>query len=384
MSWIDGVIAAVVVLAAFRGRATGALRQVGNWVGFATGFIIGTWCAPPLAHHVSSATWRPLTAIGIVVVVSFLGAAFGRLCGGAAHHSLRQMHLGSLDASVGAGIGVISTLLSCWLLAGVLVNAPWFSLAGGISQSKILVALDHVMPPVPTIEAKLAGLFRGADFPSVFADIVAPSVPTVTTPSNDVTTQQVGDRSPAVVKVIASGACGASHEGTAFVIGRNEVVTNAHVVAGASMVRVNGQRAHVRLVDIRDDLAVLSVSTGTLPVLQLIDPPARGTATAVVGYPLDGPLTVTPSAFAGLITASSRDLYGGATFDRSLAVLNAKVQPGNSGSPVFVGGRVIGIVVSRSTSQTDIAYALPSAVIRADLVKVNFTASVSTGACLAN
>ena len=384
MSWIDGVIAAVVVLAAFRGRATGALRQVGNWVGFATGFIIGTWCAPPLAHHLSSTTWRPLAAIGTVVVVSFLGAALGRLCGRAAHHSLRQMHLGSLDASVGAGVGVVSALLSCWLIAGVLVNAPWFSLAGGISQSKILVALDHVMPPVPTIEAKLTGLFRGADFPSVFADIVAPSVPTVTTPSSGVTSLQVGNRSAAVLKVIASGACGASHEGTAFVVGRNEVVTNAHVIAGASMVRVNGQRAQVRLVDIRDDLAVLSVPTGTLPVLQLIDPPARGTATAVVGYPLDWPLTLTPSAFAGVITARSRDLYDGATFDRSLAVLNAAVQPGNSGSPVFAAGRVIGIVVSRSTSQTDIAYGVPSAVIRADLAKVNLAAAVSTGACLAN
>jgi len=384
VSWIDGVIAAVVVLAAFRGRATGALRQIGNWVGFATGFILGTWCAPPLAHQLSSTTWRPLAAIGTVVVFSFLGAAFGRLCGGAAHHSLHQMHLGSLDASVGAGVGVVSALLSCWLLAGVLVNAPWFSLAGGISQSKILVALDHVMPPVPTIEAKVAALFRGADFPSIFADIVAPSVPTVTTPSNDLTAQQVGAQSAAVVKVIASGACGASHEGTAFVIGRNEVVTNAHVIAGATLVRVNGQRAQVRLIDIRDDLAVLSVSTGTPPVLQLINPPARGTATAVVGYPLNGPLTTTPSAFAGLITARSRDLYGGPTFDRSLLVLNASVQPGNSGSPVFVDGRVIGIVVSRSTSQDSTAYAVPSAVIRADLAKVNFAATVSTGACIAN
>ncbi len=384
MSWIDGVIAAVVVLAAFRGRATGALRQIGNWVGFATGFILGTWCAPPLAHHLSSTTWRPLAAIGIVVVFSFMGAAFGRLCGGAAHHSLHQMHLGSLDASVGAGVGVISALLSCWLLAGVLVNAPWFSLAGGISQSKILVALDHVMPPVPTIEAKVATLFRGADFPSVFADIVAPSVPTVTTPASDVTTQQVGARSAAVVKVIASGACGASHEGTAFVVGRNEVVTNAHVIAGATMVRVDGQRAQVRLIDIRDDLAVLSVATGSRPILEFVDPPARGTASAVVGFPLDGPLTTTPSAVAGLITARSRDLYGGPTFDRSLLVLNASVQPGNSGSPVFVSGRVIGIVVSRSTSQDTTAYAVPSAVIRADLATVNFAATVSTGACIAN
>lgn len=384
MSWIDGVIAAVVVLAAFRGRATGALRQIGNWVGFATGFILGTWCAPPLAHHLSSTTWRPLAAIGIVVVFSFMGAAFGRLCGGAAHHSLHQMHLGSLDASVGAGVGVVSALLSCWLLAGVLVNAPWFSLAGGISQSKILVALDHVMPPVPTIEAKVATLFRGADFPSVFADIVAPSVPTVTTPANDVATQQVGARSAAVVKVIASGACGASHEGTAFVVGRNEVVTNAHVIAGATMVRVDGQRAQVRLIDIRDDLAVLSVATGSRPILEFVDPPARGTASAVVGFPLDGPLTTTPSAVAGLITARSRDLYGGPTFDRSLLVLNASVQPGNSGSPVFVSGRVIGIVVSRSTSQDTTAYAVPSAVIRADLATVNFAATVSTGACIAN
>lgn len=384
MSWVDGVIAAFVVLAAFRGRATGALRQIGNWVGFATGFIVGTWIAPQLAHRVSSTTWRPLTAIGIVVVVSFLGAGLGRMVGGAAHHSLHQMHLGSLDASVGAGIGVVSALLSCWLLAGVLVNAPWFSLAGGISQSKILIALDHVMPPVPTIEAKVGALFRSADFPSVFADVVAPTVPSVTTPSSAATGVHVAGRDQSVLKVLAMGACGSSHEGTGFVVSNNEVVTNAHVIAGATIVTVNGRRAVVRFVDPRDDVAVLSVETGGRPVVSFSAPPARGAATAVIGFPLDGPLRITPSAYAGSVRALSRDIYGGATFTRDLLVLNAAVQPGNSGSPVLLFGRAIGVVVSRSTSDNTTAYAIPAAVVQADLAKVNLATSVSTGACIAN
>ena len=381
MSWVDLFIAVTVVAAAFRGRATGALRQVGNLIGLATGFILGTWFAPSLAHHINSSTWRPLVAIGLVVVATSLGAAAGQLCGAAANKSLRQLRLGALDASVGAGLGVVSALVSCWLVAGLLVNTSWIAVASGINDSKVIVALDRIMPPVPSVEAKLVSLFRSADFPSVFAQVVSPTVPNVVTPSHSVSSAQVGTAANSVFKVIALGACGSGHEGTAFVIGRSMVVTNAHVIAGATSLRVDGRNATPLVVDSRHDVAILSVPGLVAPVLHVTDTPPRDTAAAIVGFPLNGQRTTTPAAVAGSVTAMSRGLYGGATYLRTLLVLTASVEPGNSGSPVFVNGKVIGMIVSRSTSQSTTAYAIETSVLAADLAAVRPHQSVGTGAC---
>ncbi len=62
--------------------------------------------------------------------------------------------------------------------------------------------------------------------------------------------------------------------------------------------------------------------------------------------------------------------------------LEVNVNPGNSGSPVLVGGRVAGILESKSLSQTSTGYAIPDSVISADLAQTPKTGSVSTETCL--
>ncbi len=58
------------------------------------------------------------------------------------------------------------------------------------------------------------------------------------------------------------------------------------------------------------------------------------------------------------------------------------MNPGNSGSPVLVGGRVAGIVESKSISQASTGYAIPENVIQSDLARTSAKGSVSTQACL--
>ena len=58
------------------------------------------------------------------------------------------------------------------------------------------------------------------------------------------------------------------------------------------------------------------------------------------------------------------------------------MNPGNSGSPVLVDGKVAGIIESKSLSQSSTAYAIPDNVILADLAKTPATGSVSTQSCL--
>src|ERR1019366_4128111 len=107
-----------------------------------------------------------------------------------------------------------------------------------------------------------------------------------------------------VVRVIGT-ACGLGIEGSGWVIGRDEVVTNAHVVAGESdtTVKVGGEcpgtPAIPILFDPRNDVAILRVPGLDLPALSLARDPAAETPGAILGYPLDGPVAGAPGGVGG-------------------------------------------------------------------------------------
>ena len=169
MNWVDLVIIALVLLAGIDGRRTGALRQLAGYVGLGAGFIVGTFIAPPFSTAITHAAWRPLVALAMVLVATMVGGRLGRFLGGVAANSMHALRLGVLDEIGGVLIGVVGTLVGCWLVAGLLASTAWGSLAGEIQHSRVLAAINKVMPPVPAIEAKMQSLFRSADFPSIFS-----------------------------------------------------------------------------------------------------------------------------------------------------------------------------------------------------------------------
>ena len=185
-----------------------------------------------------------------------------------------------------------------------------------------------------------------------------------------------------VVKVLASGACGVESEGTAFYVTSNEVLTNAHVVAGQPHVTVNGAPAVVALYDPKNDLAVLRVRQSETPLALLSSEPARGTPVRVVGFPLNGSRTAAPGYYEGELTGAGRGIYNETLFLKTALDLEVNVNPGNSGSPVLVGSKVAGLLESKSLSQTSTGYAIPDSVIRADLATTPATGSASTQTCL--
>lgn len=393
MSWVDLVVAAMVALGAFRGRASGALRQIGNLIGLAAGFVLGTWIAPPLAHRVTSTLWRPFAAVALVVACAVGGAMVGRVLARQGNLSLRRMRLGSIDSTAGAIVGVVSALLTAWFFAGILSASTWAGVSTGISSSKILAVLDVVMPPVPTLEARVTALMRRADFPSVFANVVQPAVPTLAVPradSNGIAALwrdvQRNGTVGSVLKIFALDRCGSTAEGTAFVVRPGYVMTNAHVVAGAQRFTVGDRPATLVLFDPRNDLAVLRTSTQHLPPLRVADgtAPATGTNALVIGFPLNGARTMAPAATSELLHASSRDIYAGPAFTRALLVVNTTVHPGNSGSPVLTAAGVVGVIFAGSTTSSVVAYAVPLEQVRADVTKSINASRVSSGACLAS
>jgi S1-C subfamily serine protease len=141
------------------------------------------------------------------------------------------------------------------------------------------------------------------------------------------------------------------HLGTGFVFATGLLATNAHVVGNASLVQVETQdgrsfTAKVVKKDVRRDFAILRFEGAIQPFFSVIPiqhagTPEIGEGVVVIGSPLGSKGTVT----TGIVSQVHSD---------GMIQLNASVNPGNSGGPVFdMQGRVFGIATAKFTQLTD-------------------------------
>ncbi len=68
----------------------------------------------------------------------------------------------------------------------------------------------------------------------------------------------------------------------------------------------------------------------------------------MVGFPLNESRTRSSGYYEGELTGESRNIYNQDLAERTVLSLEVNVEPGNSGSPVLAGGRVVGVVESYS------------------------------------
>jgi S1-C subfamily serine protease len=132
-----------------------------------------------------------------------------------------------------------------------------------------------------------------------------------------------------------------------FVDGRGYLLTNAHVVAQCSAVRVRSTNSPLEItrVDTENDLAVLKQAnpvskTATFREGRGIRP---GDGVVAVGYPLTGLLASEANVTTGAVSA-----LAGLGDDFRFLQITAPVQPGNSGGPLLdMSGRIVGVVASK-------------------------------------
>ncbi|MGE0764913.1 MAG: Do family serine endopeptidase [Hyphomicrobiaceae bacterium] len=158
----------------------------------------------------------------------------------------------------------------------------------------------------------------------------------------------------------------AQAQGSGFVISSDGyVVTNNHVISGASKIQVSfdeREKLDADLVgtDPRTDIALLKIKTpkGALPTVRFSSKPVRvGDWVLAVGNPFGLGGTVT----AGIVSALSRDI-GSGPYD--FLQIDAAVNKGNSGGPTFnLEGEVVGVntaIYSPSGGNVGIAFAIPA------------------------
>jgi S1-C subfamily serine protease len=171
------------------------------------------------------------------------------------------------------------------------------------------------------------------------------------------------------------GAPRAQGQGSGFVYDRQgRVVTNQHVVQGASSVSVrlwNGQTYDAEVVgtDASTDLAVLDVDApaSVLMPLRLGDSGEVevGDAVVAIGSPFGLEQTVT----SGIVSALHRQMTAPNDFSINDSIqTDAAINHGNSGGPLLNSrGRVIGVnaqIESESGGNDGVGFAIPSNTVR--------------------
>lgn len=134
-----------------------------------------------------------------------------------------------------------------------------------------------------------------------------------------------------------------------------DILTNEHVIASCSRVRIQPMGLTVKVVakDARNDLALLRVEGADLvPTKLRAGRNVRlGDDIIAIGYPLKGVLSSGAVVTTGIVNAMT-----GVNDDTSAFQISATVQPGSSGGPIFDrSGNLVGIVRARllSTGQSN-------------------------------
>ncbi len=386
---LDIVLVLLLLGYLVHGYRLGLIRSVGALAGIAAGAVAATLVAPLLGRFLTDGTTRVVGTIIVALVLVALGHAVGVGIGSLLGGRLLKSPLGIVDRVLGAAASAVVAALVISVVAAVVAALGVPFLAQPIAGSVVLRTIGAVTPqPVQTALAQLRSTVLTSGIPQLGEALGgAPQKPVV--PGIDTSTPALDAARRSVVKVTGTAyACGQDQSGSGFVIGADRVLTNAHVLAGVRapvVLRDDGSAlvGRVTYFDPASDLAVVTVPGLARPALPIDGVPGVGTTGVIDGFPFGGPFTSGGARVLQVGATRVPDSNGSGTHIRSLATLAADVEQGDSGGPLLSGsGHVLGIVFAKSSTTSDVGYAMtPAQFTRVVQAAPSYRTRVSTGAC---
>ena len=391
MNAFDLAVVVLVVVAAIIGFRSGALPQLVGLAGALLGGGLALILLPHLEGPIDSIDSPQLRAFVVLAAILFcvgIGEAIGSAIGRTAAAMLGEGVFGAMDRVFGGIVGGAQALLVVWLTGGLLAAGPSPTLASQAQTSLFVRTLGAYLPAPTELAAELSQMLDETGLPDLFVGLEPIPAPPVTLPDDPLVQRLADAASRSTVKVTA-GTCLSISSGTGFVVERDYVITNAHVVAGAGTVRVAGDDgvhdATPVLFDPDLDIALLYVPGLSAPALHLAtSDPDRGASGATFGFPGGLGLDVEPAAVADAYPARGRDIYGDAHVTRRILELRARIEQGDSGGPLVLSdGTVGGVVFAEARTDPDVGYALtPTSVRTAIAPALGRTGTVPVGNCI--
>lgn len=360
---------ALVVL--FAAALAGGWRQGAFSAGFAAvgvtaGLVVGLGSAGLLMRVSESTNMRVLLLLATVVLFVGAGNIVGATVGSALREGLRSKATLRWDSLVGSLLQLLMAVVVMWLVAVPVAANVGGPFGSAIRSSRVLGAIDSAVPDwgnkLPTHIARLIDVTGLPPLVSPFQGDGAE----VEEPDPSIVNQEVVEAvRPSVVHVLGDAeSCRRRLSGSGFVSAPDYVVTNAHVVAGTETVQLDTvlglKQASVVLYDPEVDIAVLHVPDLGLEPLRKAPGAARsGDSAMVMGFPGNGPFTVSPVRVRERLNISGPDIYATGRTEREAFTLRGSIRQGNSGGPLISGaGEVLGVVFGTAVDGSDTGYAL--------------------------
>lgn len=390
---LDVLLVLVVLVSAAMGWRQGALGSVLTILGVVAGGVVGVELAPMAMDLVEDRFGR--LALGVAVLVGFvvLGHTLGAVAGQSLRNRMRSPMAVGLDSGFGAVVQALTALVVTWMVALPMATAIPGTFGDAVRDSTILATVDEVAPDSwAGIPSDIVRRLDDSGVPAAIAPFEERPVHDAAPADPSVIDQAVVDRvRPSVVRVLGEAPqCRRLLQGTGFVVAPDLVVTNAHVVAGVSTVRMETVAgvvdARVVHFDPLDDIAILRSWDLPLPELPWASAPGGpGEGAVVLGFPESGPFTATPARIEERLLIRGPDIYSASRHDREAYILRSDVRHGNSGGPLVTpSGEALGVVFGAGVNADQTGYALTATEVQAHIDAArNAIAPVDTRECVA-
>lgn len=214
----------------------------------------------------------------------------------------------------------------------LLASTPHSSLAQQVADAAAETSAEDVdVPPPPSVQADVSEI----EFDAIIRV--------------EVDTKQPNYRVPWNIGGMGNGV------GTGFLVGKNQFLTNAHVVSNNRLIyikKTNDPRPYkARVLHVAHDcdLALLEIESETefdtafsgVEPLKIGGIPKLNTTVIAVGYPIGGERI---SVTRGVVSRVDFRPYSHSGVDFHLTIqVDAAINPGNSGGPVLQDNKVVGV-----------------------------------------
>jgi len=336
-----GIIGVLVAFFVIRAHLSGAYYAIGATVAFA-GYIAGLALAPLAGGHTHSSVTRGVLALLLMFGIAALGGLLGRFVGRRVKMKLVMSRAFRTDKLLLWPCKVVIALVAVLLLAQTLAYVPILGLQFEAQGSTLLRVSDKLVqsPPLNHMAARID--------PNQFRNLHLAYDPNPLTYNNihnaGAFQQAVDEAAPSIVKVSGRNCVGLGF-GSGFVVAPGLVVTNAHVISGASSIYVADHHgvypATPMVIDNNYDIAVLYSRFLADPPLRFAKAaPVVGSQAVSLGYPSAEDLQLRTGSVIARTYKSSHNALNGA----NTITITGGLGHGSSGGPVLnVAGEVVGV-----------------------------------------
>lgn len=309
---------------------------------FFAGYAGGALLAPSITKNMAADFQKGAVSLGLMLGLALVACLVGIFIGRKLKMKVTLSRLFTLDKLLVWPYKIIVGLLVVVLLSQTLIYIPILSLQFEAQGSTLLRTAGKILP-IPAL-GKLTQNIAPNQFRQLQLDY-DPSPLTYNHIAQAGEFQKVVDSVAASVVKVSGRNCVGLGFGSGFVAAPGLVVTNAHVISGASSLYVSDHDgaypATPIVVDHRYDIAVLYSKFLTTKPLPLASRPAAiGTPAVSLGYPGAGDLQMRQGSVIDRVYKSSHNELNGT----NTLTLTASMGPGSSGGPVInLKGEVIGV-----------------------------------------